>query len=194
MIDVGSRYTESFFSKRHKLAWRTPYVCGAIKTVFNPNSVIDVGCADGANVEGFLGMGIDAHGIEGTDKCVPYLRAPRKAIYLADLRMPIRLDREWDVVLCLEVAEHIEEEHVEQFLWNLVDLSDMIVMSCSPPGWKGHFHLNCQEHIYWIEKMAKLGYIYRKELADRIKACWEPVRKKRPMRSYYHNLLCFEGA
>ncbi|GAH04750.1 unnamed protein product, partial [marine sediment metagenome] len=53
-------------------------------------------------------------------------------------------------------------------------------------------HVNCQESSYWVAKMAKLGYIFRKEKVEAVRKGLEPVKHKKEIRSYYEHLLAFE--
>ena len=195
MQKLCDMYKGAFFSKRHKLAWRVPIVCDAIETVFKPESVVDVGCATADFVKGFQDRGIDSNGIEGSPNCLRFLEAPEESVYIADLRIPFSpfIPRLYEVATCFEVAEHIEEEYVEEFLDNLVLLSQTIVMSFAPPGAGGHYHVNCQHAPYWLSKMAERGFKNCPELVEAIREQWKPWAGKREMRSYYNHLLCFKG-
>jgi len=101
------------------------------------------------------------------------------------------LDRRFDLVVCLEVAEHIEPEYVDIFLNNLCSLSNQVLMSFAPPGAGGHYHVNCQGAIYWIEKMAERGYTLDLDIVKAVQSGLEPVKHKREIRSYYNHLLFF---
>ena len=191
--DLLQLYKGHYFARRYKLSWRVGYVCPAIVDALHPTSLIDAGCAIGEFVDGFLKLGVDAYGLEGTANVVNYIVLPRDRLYIGDLRTPITLGKRVDLALCLEVAEHIEPEYVEVFLDNLTRFSNQVLMSFAPPGQEGHGHWNCQEASYWIEKMAKRGYVFRSEVVDKVREGLEAVKTKREIRSYYNNLLFFEG-
>lgn len=195
MEKLCDMYRGSFFSKRHKLAWRVPIVCDAIEAVFKPATIVDVGCATGDFVKGFQDRGLMALGIEGSKNCAPFLEAPQSTVLIMDLRRQFtKLDLgPFDVALCLEVAEHIEEEFVEEFLDNLCALSKTIVMSYAPPGAGGHHHVNCQHAPYWLMKMAQRGFKNCPEVVEEIRKHWQPWAKKKEMSSYFTHLLCFRG-
>ncbi len=195
MEDLKKIYKGRFFAKRNKLNWRVDYVCPAINNVLHPKSLIDVGCATGDFVAGFLKMGIDAYGLEGTENVLSYLEIPSEKLYIFDLRTPLHdqliIIRSLDLALCLEVAEHIEPEYVDVFLDNLCSFSDKVLMSFAPPGQEGHHHVNCQESSYWIDKMANRNYLYRFDVVEKVREGLEPVKHKREIRSYYQHLLFF---
>lgn len=204
MKSLNEIYKGRFFARRDKLAWRVPFVCRAINGVLHPRSLIDLGCATGDFVNGFLDMGVDAYGLEGTTNCLDYIQIPRERMLIWDLRkklphqeaidkgIPFGLRTGFGVALCLEVAEHIEEEHCDVFLDNLATLSKKIVMSYAPPGQGGHYHVNCQDAEYWVDKMYVRGFLVNNIVRDKIKKFWIAVAHKREMRSYYNHLLYFE--
>ena len=146
--NVEDTYRESFFKRRHKLNWRAPIFCDAVIKVFRPSSVVDVGCAIGDIVAGFRDRGISSMGIEGSSACLKYLAVDRSSVIIQDLRHSFTEGR-WDLVTCLEVAEHIEPEFAGVFVKNLVGLGDQILLSAAPPGQDGHGHVNCQDSRYW---------------------------------------------
>jgi len=187
-------YSKSFFSSRHKLKWRVPIVCDAVKTILNPSSIVDVGCAVGDFVHGFTDRGMDAAGIEGSKSSLPYLQCASDQVFFADLRKPIPKDIPFfDLAMCFEVAEHIEPEFAGMFAENLERLSDRILISAATPGQGGHYHVNCKEHNYWIDMFAELGYRINKDIVAKFQTYWKPWQDKKEMSSYYKNLLFFEA-
>lgn len=198
MQDLKQLYKGKFFARRHKLNWRVNFVCLAVNNALHPKSLIDVGCAIGEFVVGFLELGVNAYGLEGTENVLDHIEIPRERLYIFDLRLPFEAflcpgtDHGFDLALCLEVAEHIEPEFVDIFLDNLCSFSDRVLMSFAPPGQSGHCHYNCQEALYWIKKMADRGYLYRYEVVKEVREGLEPVKHKREIRSYYQHLLFFQ--
>ncbi len=195
---LEDRYDGTFFRYRRK--WhihgkqrRVPYVVQGIKEMFNPKSVIDIGCAIGDTIKGLLEVGIEAYGIEGSRAAEEYLVAPKERVRFLDLRIPIPLPvTTFDLVHCIEVAEHIEPEYADIFLDNLVLFSNKILMSAAPPGQKGKGHVNCQPKEYWIEKMGARGYSHSQAIAD---AFWEyvaPAGGKASRIIFHRNLMVFQ--
>lgn len=189
LVDI---YKDVFFRRRNSLLWRVPIVCEAIIKEFSPASVVDVGCAIGEFVMGFHGKSIFSYGIEGSERCLPHIVVARRLIRIRDLRKKFDLQMFFSLVMCFEVAEHIEPEYTDQFLDNLVNLSDRVLLTAAPPGQGGHYHVNCQPKQYWIDKFDNLGYKNNQERAENVKTSWEPWKKKKEMGAYYNNLLYFE--
>jgi hypothetical protein len=70
-----------------------------------------------------------------------------------------------DLTLCIEVAEHLEEKYLENFLLTICN-GKVIVMTHGVPGQEGYHHVNCQPHDYWIEKVSARAYDYRAYESD----------------------------
>ena len=199
---LESIYKDNFFRTRHKLHWRAPHVCGAIKEVFDPLTVIDVGCATGDLVKGFNDIGILSIGLEGAETVRPHLIIPQSGLLVWDLRVPLshsifdHYDFSWPhnfgLVTCLEVAEHIEPEYAEVFVTNLTWLSNRILLSAAPPGQGGHHHVNCQQPNYWDKMFGDYDYIRKQEMADKVIKLLKPWRHKPGIKAYYYNLLYYE--
>lgn len=190
-IPLKQIYKGRFFARRDSLSWRAEPVCTALNTALAPTSVMDVGCAIGDYVLYWKrNLNVEAYGIEGSPNAVEHFVTDK--IFVMDLRDPIKLDFSVDLVMCFEVAEHIEPKYANQFLLNLAGMSKRIVMSAAEPGAGGHYHVNCRPREYWIERMEHMGYGYDETVVRMIRSLWEPWRRKKEMSSYYRNLFFFE--
>jgi len=120
---------------------------------FAIRSVLDVGCGEGHTVKFFHDLGLASQGIEGLPRNVSNSVHP---IALHDLTsgpfiMPVNL------VWSCEVAEHIEEQFVDNYLASIAN-GKVIAMTHATPQQGGHHHVNCQPPEYWIEKLDDRGY------------------------------------
>lgn len=184
-------YGNKFFRKRDSLEWRTPLVCSAIKTAYpNIKSICDVGCATGSFLKGFLGMGLEADGIEGSIAAKPYSVCPDGIIKYLDFRLPVDVGKR-DLVISLEMAEHVEPEFAEIYTKNLCNISDNVLISAAPPGQGGHYHVNCQPKEYWIKLFDQVDFSVDYHIMKVIHREWEPVKTKKAMSAYYSNLIVF---
>jgi hypothetical protein len=197
-------YGAKFFRGRHKYHWRAPIVCACVQYMFpETKSVIDVGCATGDLVKGFMDLGLDAWGLEGDPSCVPYLVCPERRVLIHDLREPLAVaDPRWrdmrlDLVTCWEVLEHVEPEHVDVLVQNLVDLSDRLLLSACPPstrkGGSVH-HVNEQPPEYWVEKFGAHGYKRGPKREQIFRAVTQPWRHKYGIKAFWENVIYFEKA
>jgi hypothetical protein len=187
-------YKNQYFKSRQRhLAWRAPIVCTRLRDIFPCKSVIDVGCAVGDLVDGFLAMGLDAMGLEGAKWAMQHMMVPERKIIVHDLRLKLETSKSFDLVVCFEVAEHIEPEYADIFVDNLQALArHWIVISAAPPGQGGTYHVNCQPMPYWIDKFFVRGFKFRSDLTDEFKHSLSDYRHKPGIKAYYDNALAFE--
>jgi SAM-dependent methyltransferase len=136
----------------------TPKVWDFVTSRFAVGSMLDVGCGEGHAVAYFNRLGVYAHGIDGLE-----LNVQRAIVPIAhhDLSrgpyiMPV------DLVTCVEVVEHIEEQYLDNLLTTLSNGS-IVLMTHAFPDQPGHHHVNCKPPEYWIEKLAERGYDYSEE-------------------------------
>lgn len=131
--------------------------------IFQPGSVVDVGCGLGTFLYCFKEQGVGkVIGMDGqwVDKNLleKYLKADE--FIETDLRKPITYNEEkFDLAISLEVAEHLPEECADVFVASLTSLSDTIVFSAAIPNQGGQDHINEQWPSYWIPKFEKHGYV-----------------------------------
>ena len=134
-----------------------------------PKSILDVGCGTGTWLKAFEEHGItDYTGIDGEYLDVHLLRIPREKFYPQNLQEAFSLHRTFDLVISLEVAEHIEEKFADQFVQTLVTHGDVILFSSAIPGQGGQNHVNEQWPEYWQEKFERHGYYYHDLLRPQI--------------------------
>lgn len=131
-----------------------------ISQLFSPKSVLDVGCGLGTWLKVFREkhnlndiLGLDGSYLDRSKLVI------NDSLFLEyDLRNKINLDRKFDVVLCLEVAEHIPEKFSGILIESLCNHSDTIVFSAAIPGQGGQNHVNEQWPEYWEKKFNSLGF------------------------------------
>ena len=116
-------------------------------------SVIDIGCGTGGWLSEFQQSGIpDVTGVDGDYVDRRHLRIPLERFIVADLRGPLHLQRRFDLVVCLEVAEHLPARSADDFVRMLTGLGPVILFSAAIPFQGGVGHLNEQWPEYWLER------------------------------------------
>ena len=97
-----------------------------------PRSVIDVGCGQGAWLSVFREHGVeDVWGVDGDYVERGRLAIPAERFLAHDLRQPLHLDRQFDLVVSLEVAEHLPAECAGEFVRSLAGLGPA---GCTDPS------------------------------------------------------------
>lgn len=125
-----------------------------------PASVIDIGCGLGDFLAVCRNFGIeDIIGMDGEwiDKGSLHISPERFIVH--DLKQPIRIDRKFDLVVCLEVAEHLPHTYSHMLIESLTSLSSVILFSAAIPYQGGTNHLNEQWPEYWQSLFAEQGYL-----------------------------------
>ncbi len=125
-----------------------------------PRSVVDVGCGTGSWLAAFQKRGVsEILGLDGAWVDPEWLEVSPDQRIVADLKEPIRLDRRFDLVLCLEAAENIAETSAEVLVESLVGLGPAVLFSSAVPCQGGHYHVNEQWPEYWATRFRTHGYV-----------------------------------
>lgn len=128
-----------------------------LMTLYNPKNVCDIGCANGLYLLPFYKAGVY---VGGGDVSTPEPLIPFRYISPFDITREknITPQAKWDITLCLEVMEHIDEQYAKQAIGNLCTFSDIIIFSAAVPGQGGTHHVNCQPKEYWKKLFEENGY------------------------------------
>jgi SAM-dependent methyltransferase len=139
-----------------------------------PYSLLDVGCGNGTWLKTALEFGIpEVFGVDGVEVTSEELHVDRDLIKIQDLRKPWDLNKKFDVVICLEVAEHLDSNHAETLIASLVKHGTTIYFSAACPGQPGQHHVNCQWPEYWQNLFNEYGYVCEDTLRWKI---WDDFR------------------
>lgn len=130
-------------------------------SILNPKSVVDFGCGLGTFLYCFKKEGVkEVLGIDG-----PWVNKELLFKYLTpnefkeyNLEEKIILGKKFDLVISLEVAEHLSENSADIFVSNLIDAGEMIVFSASIQYQEGQNHINEHWPDYWEQKFLNHGY------------------------------------
>lgn len=153
-------YTPEFFTwALERIRSSAEVIVPLVLERLSPRSVLDFGCGVGVWLETFGRLGVgDCVGVDG-----PWV--PRDALHIGDdqfvtarLDEPIDLGRRFDLVLALEVAEHLPEHRSNQLVRNIVEHAPCALFSAAIPHQGGTDHLNEQWPDYWVERFADHGY------------------------------------
>lgn len=136
--------------------------------IFRPRYVVDIGCGTGDWLAEFLRCGADrVRGFDNDWVPASSLVIPGESFVGVDLLSdPPDLGRP-DLVLCLEVAEHLSESAAVRLLDRACSSTQVVVWSAAVPGQGGHEHINEHPQSYWVEQFSKRGF-----------GCYDLVRAK----------------
>jgi 2-polyprenyl-3-methyl-5-hydroxy-6-metoxy-1,4-benzoquinol methylase len=121
-----------------------------VRHYYDPASVVDVGCGGGSWLSVFHELGIrDIYGLDGDWANTDDLLIPSALFQETDFLKPFRLSRTFDLVVCLEIAEHIQKSSAPVLIESLTHLGPVILFSAAIPDQGGVDHVNEQWPEYW---------------------------------------------
>jgi hypothetical protein len=120
--------------------------------------LVDFGCGMGFYAKGFQQAGFSCDAYDGNPNTEELTGGIGKTL---DLSEPQDFGIMYDMVLSLEVGEHIPVDYEGIFIQNLVVHAEkMIVLSWAVPGQAGLGHVNCRDNEYIIGKLKENGFRY----------------------------------
>lgn len=124
-------------------------------------SMLDVGCGTGTWLS-VANTSFNVADIQGVDASVydaaQFHIAPEHYLQ-QDLTVPLQLQRTYDLVTCLEVAEHLPLAAATTLVQSLVAHGDVILFSAAIPGQGGQHHINEQWQSWWQQYFASAGFL-----------------------------------
>ncbi len=167
----------------------------AVETLGKPAVLVDVGCGPGHIVEHAAAVGVRAY---GADISLPEQRrdTPQDAhLMRVDLTLPWVAPERGDMVLCLEVAEHLPASAAYTLCATLARActsAGTLLFSAATPGQGGAGHVNEREHEYWTCMLSAHGFEMQHDLTAMLRVMWSDAA---PDAWWYgKNLLVMRGA
>lgn len=147
-----TQYTEEWREAvRHGAQMSAAKLVPQLYARYNPVTVVDVGAGEGWFAKVFQQEGAtDVDTIDG-----PWSEADLKIDFEDPTSYPRGLY--YDLAICLEVAEHVNEDYARPFIDWLSTLAKVIVFSAALPGQGGNGHVNEQWPSYWAGLFAENG-------------------------------------
>ena len=123
-------------------------------------SVLDVGCGEGAWLDVWKKLGVsEVHGVDGDYVAQERLIIAPNEFTAADLSAPFNLNRQFDLVQSLEVGEHLPRQSSDDFVESIVKHGKCVLFSAAAIGQGGDSHINEQHYEFWRQKFAKHHYV-----------------------------------
>lgn len=172
-------YNADFYKKRrnkHRAAGKYMRVLAELHGPFT--SVLDVGAGDGYCAHVLAGKGVEAWAVELSEAVLHYSFSDVRYV-IHDLREPLDLEKKFDLVLCVEVAEHLPESAADTLCDTLVaHTARLLVFTAAPPGQVGSGHVNLQLPGYWTRKFVDRGMYPMRAETRALKRAWAAVLGK----------------
>ena len=158
--DLGQLYDEKFFRAIEVGSLQSAKeIVPLVLSFFQSRSVVDVGCGTGVWLSVFREHGIeDILGIDGDYVNLDSIRIPKNTFMAHDFTRPLTINKKFDLVVSLEVAEHIPSKFAKKFVDSLTHLGSVIMFSAAIPYQGGQNHVNEQWQDYWRVLFNEKGY------------------------------------
>jgi hypothetical protein len=126
-------------------------------------SVIELGCGGGWITERIYNHKFKIQAVEGSlsgyNKCIN--RGLKDVVLKHDLRLPLNLNKKYNMCICTEVAEHIEPPFSSVLINNIITHSDIAWFSFNKNDGH-HHHSNPQPDKFWINLFDFFNWGYLK--------------------------------
>jgi GT2 family glycosyltransferase len=130
-----------------------------IVSELQPQSVMDVGCAMGFLVEALREREVEAFGVDISEFAIGEIIPEIKPFcWVASAIDPF--PRNYDLMVCIEVLEHLKLEEAERAVSNLCKYSNQVLFSSTPSDFKEATHFNVQPPYYWSEHFSRHGFYH----------------------------------
>jgi SAM-dependent methyltransferase len=130
----------------------------AIVRDLRPTSVLDAGCAKGFLVEALRERGVEAYGIDISEHAISQVdQSVREYCRVGSLTEP--LPRRYDLIVSVEVLEHIPAAEASAAVANLCAATDRLLLSTTPDDFGEATHLNVQAPEAWSAALAQNGFL-----------------------------------
>jgi SAM-dependent methyltransferase len=156
-----NEYSAEFFREQRDGSRRSAQrIVPLVVDLVRPRSVVDLGCGVGTWLSVFRQLGVkDVLGIDGDYVDRAMLEIPPDCFQARDLTRPVRIDRQFDLAMSLEVGEHLPPESARGLVESLVGLAPVVLFSAAIPHQRGVNHLNEQWPQYWKAFFDDFGYV-----------------------------------
>jgi SAM-dependent methyltransferase len=151
-------------------------------------SVFDIGCGAGQLLQEFAKLGKRCVGCEYSEAGIR--RAGETiTVFHADAGKEIHLSQHFDLVTCVEVAEHLDRRCSNQLVENCVTYGERVFFTAAPPGQTGVGHINLQPREFWFDLFARNGFEWKRALSAKVA---QEMRQEGVVSWIVENLLVFE--
>jgi SAM-dependent methyltransferase len=180
-------FDESYFKKRIHLAWRSKIVCSALLQVFQPTSVLDIGCSVGDLVGGLRDLGVSAAGVDKSENVIPHLVCGAVgSVVVLDASQPLETwgstikNKEWDLAMCFEVLGVVSPDEARAILGNMAQLSRRLLIGVD------------EDKFNDFSTLTDSGFEERPELISAFRVLLDPYKRKQAIKAIYYASKFFQ--
>lgn len=131
-------------------------------------SIVDIGCGMGYSIKEFIKYADSVEGIDGSEY-VKNNSSLKDYIICHDFTknkfFPVK---NYDLAWSSEFLEHVEEKYIDNYFSIFLN-SRYCAVTYADIGQSGHYHVNCQNKNYWINKFENNGFSFLEKDTELLK-------------------------
>jgi len=132
-------------------------IADSIVQEIQPDSVLDAGCAMGFLVEALRQRDVEAFGVDISEYAIEKIHPDIQPFcWVGSVVQPF--PRKYDLIVCIEVLEHMTPWDAEQAIINFCQHSDDILFSSTPFDYKEATHFSVRPLEHWASLFARQGF------------------------------------
>lgn len=146
-------------------------VAAQIDTGIALKTVLDAGCAIGLLVEQLRARGIAAEGIDISEYAIAQAdRTVQPYVRIGSVAEPF--GRRYDLIVCIEVLEHMPAADAEAAVANFCAHTDDVLFLSSPLDYKEATHFTVRPVEHWAALFARAGFFRDIDFDARFLTLW----------------------
>jgi hypothetical protein len=177
--DTSYYQTEEWFKS---LEWQHPWIEKMagwwVGTYGKPKTVLDLGAGDGWWAKAFNDMGATCWAVELYEEARAYI-PPQVYFVQHDLTEPVWFGSQAELVICLEVAEHLPRPAAGVLVETITaHAADHVLFSAAGPGQPGTGHINLQSQKYWRDMFDGYRFGFNSQRTEATRLAFERINKE----------------
>lgn len=133
------------------------YIANRVIGAVGPTRVLDAGCAKGFLVEALREKGVEAYGVDISEYAIGAAHEQIRP-FLRVQSLTEALDSKFDLIISIEVLEHMPQKDALLAIERLCAATDDIIFSSSPFDYGEPTHINVHPPEYWSTEFARHGF------------------------------------
>ena len=184
-LDSESLYNEFYYKQysggpyERNEGWLNSFdkIAARIVSDINPRTVLDVGCAMGFLVERLRARGVEAWGIDISEYAISRV-TPQIKDFCSVGSITDPQTRNYDLIVSIEVLEHIPAEKTSQVVEHLCQYTDDLLVSIPPSVFKEPTHINSRPTEYWAWNFGRFDFYHDVDFDASFIAPWATRYKR----------------
>jgi SAM-dependent methyltransferase len=156
----------------------------------NPRTVLDAGCAMGFLVEALRKRGVEAYGVDISEYAIQNVHPDiRPYCWVGSIAEPF--PQHYDLIVTIEVLEHIPKLEAERVVANLCNHADDVLFSSGDEDLREVTHINVQPAEYWASLFASSQFFRDVDFDGTFITSWT-VRFRRMNEPVHYIIMDYE--